>query len=100
MERTSDLSVSHPIDSEGHGHSTTHMLISDFPPLSCQEWLLQSQGRSAQEAARDSVQFYGHRQISEVDPLVIAQKQYDLVAEKLSLDHGVRDVLREANLVS
>jgi glutamate dehydrogenase (NAD(P)+) len=34
---------------------------------------------------------------AEVNPLVVAQKQYDLVAEKLGLDPGVRDVLREAN---
>jgi len=34
---------------------------------------------------------------SELNPLAIAQKQYDLVAEKLGLDPGVREVLREAN---
>src|SRR3954471_7196786 len=35
--------------------------------------------------------------LSEFNPLSIAQKQYDLVAEKLGLDPGVREVLREAN---
>ena len=34
---------------------------------------------------------------AEGNPLVMAQKQYDLVAERLGLDPGVRDVLREAN---
>ncbi len=39
----------------------------------------------------------GMAESAEVNPLAIAQKQYDLVAEKLGLDPGVRDVLREAN---
>src|SRR5215212_10987677 len=34
---------------------------------------------------------------AEGNPLVTAQKQYDLVAEKLGPDPGVRDVLRESN---